>query len=372
MNNKMMQLGELKERVEEFLDDLVPNTVWSQLKAQGFIKRHVGGEMSFNELLAQVRFGIGVFRGGTGSHAPVARVIPRSEQETDHGDDLRSLRRWALSLILAQEAREDPQVIDFREAALPDALLESGQVERWIERKASEDGEPTWWLTDMAIPKGYVRVLDRETSKNYVDPELRISAETGADGARLKLLRFTVESDGWERAQPVAFGGVLERLKQTADYLANRFSWAESQAVGFLLTDGVPLVDLIRRRTSIRRPYRGLSRVTLTLDPTLTPREVSNEYREARRGLVGGRYRSPGEKHLRLAIFHAQQTKTKRWKERMAAWNKEVGDRKWKYSLESNFRRDCAKAQARLLEPNFRLAIATGGTNSASQDLDDG
>ena len=88
------------------------------------------------------------------------------------------------------------------------------------------------------------------------------------------------------------------------------------------------------------------SRFALRYDLSLRRRELRGE-------LLAGRFRNISEKHSLLAAFVAERPAGESWHERMTAWNKRHP--KWKYSWPSNFARDSARAQQRLLQPAFRL-----------------
>ena len=167
----------------------------------------------------------------------------------------------------------------------------------------------------------------------------------------MNFLAYATADGKAHRSMPTAADGVLEELRLLSVQLARQFLWAESQATLFVLTGGVPLVNLVGTRVQFRAKLPVLSRITLTIDPTLSPREVADHYARVRRRFTGRRHREITGKHLRLALFAADKTKGSSSKQRMACWNDEHPQ--WSYSRVTNFARDCAQARRRLLYPDY-------------------
>ena len=91
------------------------------------------------------------------------------------------------------------------------------------------------------------------------------------------------------------------------------------------------------------------SRINMEIDPTLTPEEVAERYKKLRARLVGARYRSMSEKHLRLAEFYGgHKPEGITWAALMNQWNGSQ-DRGWKYDRFETFARDCKQAWRRLM-----------------------
>ena len=98
----------------------------------------------------------------------------------------------------------------------------------------------------------------------------------------------------------------------------------------------------------------ALSRVTLAIDPALSPMEVALRYREARKRYIPSKHRSMSDKHTALVLFMNSRPAAETYAQSMAAWNRE--HQNWKYSRETNFGRDVQAARRRLLgsEPQAR------------------
>ena len=87
----------------------------------------------------------------------------------------------------------------------------------------------------------------------------------------------------------------------------------------------------------------------MEIDPTLTPEEVAERYKELRASLIGTRYRSMSEKHLRLAEFYGgHKPEGTTWATLMDKWN-QIQGRGWEYDRFEVFARDCKQAWQRLM-----------------------
>lgn len=118
---------------------------------------------------------------------------------------------------------------------------------------------------------------------------------------------------------------------------------------------------------------RAISRITLIIDPAVTPAKVAEQYRLIRRGMLSQRHRSMSAKHLRLAAFVAGRPDEESWEDRMLAWNEAYPRSEYpgyEYKHRWNFSRDANQARQRLLHPEYHLPgnevleqLAPGGQN---------
>ena len=70
----------------------------------------------------------------------------------------------------------------------------------------------------------------------------------------------------------------------------------------------------------------------MDIDPTLTPREVAEQYKKLRAKLIGTRYRSMTQKHLRLAEFYGgNKPEGTTWATLMDEWNHSQ-KKGWRYT----------------------------------------
>jgi hypothetical protein len=147
---------------------------------------------------------------------------------------------------------------------------------------------------------------------------------------------------------PVAEYGVLDWLRRLSIELAHRNRWSHAQAAYYVITGCAPDVDILTTATIIEAEIPALSRITMDINPTESPKEVAERYSKVR----GGRQRSMTDKHQQLAIFSATRPEDgETWEQAMLAWNELCSNPEWRYAGDQvrNFYRDCTKAQGRLL-----------------------
>jgi hypothetical protein len=256
-------------------------------------------------------------------------------------------RQKVLSFLLAQKAAEDPQVVTFRQRVLQGRLLSLQEVALWIQQQATRDGPPTAWL-EVPVPKGTDLRRDPTTLSISINPTLTIAKVEGVEGPRFRRLEYRIPGDNWIQSLSTAAGRVLEQLRVLSGRLTRQYPWQPYAATLFVLTGENPPITEISGSISAERG----GRITLEIDPVLTPRQVAEAYRRFRRRVLGGkRLKTLSPKHLRLAAFVAERPEAETWQERMEAWNRAYPD--WKYAQESNFRRDTGVAQKRQLTPSI-------------------
>lgn len=264
-------------------------------------------------------------------------------------------RTEALSVLIAQDAAQEPDVQAFRHDVLQDRLLELEDVEAWIKEQSEKQGPPSFWLSSpLAIPEG--TRIHRDGAVLTFDPPLviaRLDRRQSQSTSPLKreMLEYGVPGKDWTLVVLVRSGGVLDSLRCLSEDCARSYGWQLAQATLFILTGKVPLVHAIWTETSLRSPLSATSRITLKVDPMVTPQEVADEYRRLRREMIPGRARPLSEKHAQLALFTAQRPDGEPWAARMGSWN----DRnpQWHYGQVSNFTRDARRAQQQLLQPRL-------------------
>ncbi len=300
----------------------------------------------------------------------------------------------ALSAIYAAWASLRHDVCHFRETILARTLatmaafsVDTPSAEQ--SRRLAPDQVADWvrWCRDADSPDG--------DGNRYVR---QLAAQTSADGRRrVATLRFV---DGrQERAQTVAATGVLGKLASLADNLAGVYRWRQSEASMFVITEWIPEVFVYTGSAQIRyHELSATSRVTLTLDPLLSPEDVAAIYsrlrqrfhpaplpryqsaRSARRynlaGHVGphvqiclddpysrnGPGRPPAPGPTGLASF-VEPLPGYSWPGLWRSWNATHGDQvddngqNWHYDKLGNFIRDAKIALQRLLFPGWTSEI---------------
>jgi hypothetical protein len=252
-------------------------------------------------------------------------------------------RHQVLSILWAKEAEAEIDVVAFRKEVLRGKLLKWKDLETWLEDRAKADGPATNWL-DLPLPSTHRLTLDAKAG--FVPtPPLMVSEKWGARGSQTRVLAYASPSDAWERCLPTAANGVLERLRQISERLSGRYRWQEAQATIFILTGRAPLVRPAE-------PKIEREAIVLTVDPSLTPRQVADYYRQFKKSILGGsRIKALSSKHLQLAAFAADRPSEETWAKKMQAWNRSVPKKEWHYKNDAYFRRDCLQAQRRLLAP---------------------
>lgn len=264
-------------------------------------------------------------------------------------------RRDSLSLSIARLARTEGTVKDFRETLPNGKPLPFNDVEAWILGQAAADGPATQWATDVPLTASVNPELqtDHWGLMKSINPK-------GLDRAwisRWKLLSYA-KPDRTVECVAIAHGGILEKLYDRAVTLSARYKWREIDAVMFLLTDDVPLVQISTMQIHWA-DIPCLSRITLTIDPALPPSQVEEIYRRARHKLLEGRYRNISEKHVTLAAFSLTESGAK-LSDQMVRWNQKYPQ--WRYQRVTNFCRDARVARQRLLSPtNISLGAAFRG-----------
>ena len=270
------------------------------------------------------------------------KVIPRDSL-------LRRIRLEILSGLLAEDAGNNSAVVNFREQHLPGRLLELAEVGEWVANNSRSDGEPTTYLR-VPLPDGHELRWDGPDA--YAEPPLTLSKDAPATGYTVDFLDYFQPGDAAVRRIPVRRGGVLDGLRSVSESLSGRYAWQKAQATVFVLTGLPPSLSSLRGGVQLRPSQPISSRITMEIDPTLTPQEVVQGYKKLRDRWIKGRYRSMSEKHLRLAEFY-RGGKNKTWVALMEDWNEKQDDEDWRYSEPQNFARDCKHAWERLIGANL-------------------
>ncbi len=337
----------LQKRVRE-----VPERVWQYLVRNRLVASVQDGEDDIDWLAERCRELIELGRPPelTADRPPemLSRTDPPKPSDKRRGRrSTTDLRQQAIARLVAGHVDKDPEVAAFRAKFLGGRLLEPEVVEAWIKDKAAVDGEPTNWLNGVPLPAGHT--LEWTGEGWIITPPLTVSRAPELDH---RSVHYGVSDGEGVRAWMVTCGGVLDRLRVLSERLADWYGWQLAQATLFVLTGWAPRISIARAPLRPRR-LSSLARLELTVDLTLTPREVADLYRRARGNALSRRHRALSERHIRLAAF-AAETEGKPWAERMNAWNREHRGSDWEYSERRNFTRDCIQAQQRMLHLSLR------------------
>ena len=339
---------DVRRRLERDLGFDLPDKTWAYHVDVGNIDQVIEENWTIRELAEVVRD----VWGAHGQPVPRKRDAPRMVSPGEKVKGVERSREDVISRLVAAEAGKDRDVIAFRRDVLGGSIVSPEQVEGWIKRRAKADGPPSVWLT-VPVPPG--REVRSTKDAATTEPPLTISQETPAILVQRQYLSYfsllVPLLDDPTREVPTAEGGVLDRLRQLSEVLARHYGWDEALATNFVLTGEAPLVPAVEIGGSYPSNFTTLARITLTVDPALSPREVGDHYRHARDEIVGRRHRKLSEKHMRLATFSAERPAGESLRKRMAAWNRKYPD--WRYKTETNFGRDCNQAIKRLLHPDY-------------------
>jgi hypothetical protein len=327
---------DLKREIARELGTEVLPSEWQWLDSQGILSQRRTGQITSAGVVEKIRQGRRAF--GTNSPKPPSL-------ERDRGGKTSGSRLQALSQIVARYAGDDPGVQKFRKEILKEGLLPRDKIEEWIKGQAQEDGPHTIFLK-VPLPRTHKLLFGADGL--FPSEPLTVSQDWPAYETQLESL-FYPGSDDFVRSVSVSMDGVLNDLRYLSETLAERYGWQPGQATEFILTGTTPAIVPFELGFKMRMSNPSLSRVTLTLDPALSPQEVAEYYRQYRRQVLGSRYRSLSEKHITLALFKSSRPAEETNAEAMKAWNKEY--RKWRYRQETNFGRDAQVALRRLLSP---------------------
>lgn len=313
--------------------------MWQYLCDHHYVSEALSGGLGPADLAQAVREVVEA-TSEDGSRTPAPEMAP-SEPRAG------AQRLWALSQVVANVARRDPDVMAFRARYLADGLLAWKEFGSWIKEQQRTAGSPTAYVT-IPLPSDALPAIgpDAEMSPAAVLVDFR--------GASIEIhsLAWAAPGDTWVRRIGTVAGTPLDHLRQLAEGLATAYAWTPAQAAVFVVTGTVPLISGVRVTVSevnVRNKVdcAWARRIALSVDPALTPSEVAEAFAEAKRQRLSGSAKGVSAKHARLAAFVLGEPGT--WQERLRAWNKKFPE--WRYTQESNMRRDALRAQARLLYP---------------------
>lgn len=353
-----MAAEEVRERMEERLRHQVPDGHWDYLVKKDYVTEFLDPEEPFGlddlvreaEELAEAVPAPAARQARPVQGPPLPAVRPPAPLSPEA-----STYQHALSEVVAAVADRDVDVLAFRSTILADKTIPWDQVQEWIEEREAEQGDPTRWITCAVPPNG----LDEAITYNALLERSSVEA---------RLLRYVRPGGDSEALVATAAGGVLERLRRLSVGLSQAHAWTEAQATVFVLTGLTPTVSMIRttdRGTNIRHGTwcAWSETITLRVNPAVSVEELASTYRAARQRYgqrrTSGSYRirTQSLKHLRLASFTARRRPAQAWTVLMQEWNQQC-DAGEEYPHVSNFRRDAALAQERLL---YRGAVRPRG-----------
>ena len=365
-----------RSKVEAYLDEKVDDYIWETLVGNDDVLDLELGLTKVPQLAAKARKLAAVL------YEPAER--PEADEPGKAGlpqaSEATRARIDALSTIYAAWANAEPEVGRFRNTILartctamslipagPDRLLADDQIDRWVRWCFQADAG------DGVDPQSHVMELIARRAPHSPRP----------------IADLWWVADGREKGQGVDARGPLGQLAKLAGTLTDRYRWRPSGATMLVLAGWTPEVFVYVGSAEIRHGYLAAgTRVTMTLDPALSPDEVAGIYDRLRhrfhpapppRTQALRRYRLAGYvgPHVqmrtdvpssrtgpgrRLAAnpaglaFFIDPANGHTWESLRDGWNRLYGDHAgWAYTPAniSNFTRDAKTALIRLLFPGW-------------------
>lgn len=359
----------IRSEIEIILQSPLKEEEWQDLVEENYIEELLNDDLSCKDVADKVQRRRKVYGQRGARKDKATRILSEQEAQQPSG----YVR--ALSILVAQDAAKDPEVKAFRSDVFGGKLLSFEAVEGWLLEQFNADGLPTWWLEYIPISgtlmnEGFVKTSPQEQTeygtfkpdvfvKIFSDEQpidqvalqihlpLSIPMRLLMDFFHFRLLSYGTPGSNDTKEIPTARNGILERLRLLSRQLAQEYSWSEAEATIFILTGSIPEIIQVDS-TAIARKQSALSRIVLTVDPSLSPKEVAEHYRKICQDVIGTRHRDLSEKHMQLAIFAAKQPEDRTWLEKMTEWNR-AHPVEWNYVEVSNFSHDCLQARRRLL-----------------------
>jgi hypothetical protein len=251
-----------------------------------------------------------------------------------------------LAAIYAAMAEDNPMVCGLRELLdasrpLPDATGLAG------------------WIGDR-----HFSALDVERGDN--DAARTALERIRSAGEQLVTITYLHKEQPTRLLVPAAT--LLGQIAINSERLADEYRWNSWDATRWLICGGTPPVPwVVRWRSEIRYSFTAnfdatdtTTRLTLEIDPTLTPAEVAVAYSHARSAIFPrDRLRSLDRKALALAAFYLkQQENPPTWEAWRKRWNAGPGRKHGIYRGDGggpwNFPRDVRSAYERLVKVGWQ------------------
>jgi len=302
-----------RERLEKELEGPLREGIWETLKGLGFIDQYEGTDpYGLGDLASDYR--------QIDQNLPANNFAQKGPPKTPVRIDTDDRGR-ALAEILGHYVDTMPAVMDFRKKYLKRGSLKTDeQVDVWIAKKAK---------IEECERGGFIFINDWYNAHGYVYPDIEAKR-----------------------------GGALEALDHAAKAIYRNLSPVVDRRVSIIcvMTGRVELTRIVIN-WNINHLFRALNRITLTVDPRLTPAEVAEAYKAQRdrfaTWLFGGamRGRPMSGKMLRLAVFVDREYREGRtWADLLEAWNETCKDPEDRHGVDlpGNFTRDAKRAWERV------------------------
>ena len=319
--------------VEQALRSPITDPELAHLEHDGYLD-DIHEPDAINRAVAAIRKGRATFGTSPPLLDHVGRAAVKSTTSKGHGPTPLDWHEESLSDAFAAFAGADPGPIqDERTRALAHSLRVAAFRRKVLKNQLVPLDDVGSWIREMA----------------------RRQPAAKRPKTRLPLLAYGVPSLPHACHEVATPGGTLDQLRKISERLADFFGWGRDQATVFVLTGTTPTLHTIWTSARLADPLEARSRIILTIDPKVTPRELADHYRATRRALFNGRrLRRLSEKHARLAAFNAQQPEDSTVEANREQWNAQCRAWKhpdWRYRAAdvNRFKRDCQQALERLV-----------------------
>ncbi len=334
-----MQPEQIRTELEKRLRRRVPQGTWDYVVKKFYVDEVMEeGDYTIEALVNEVRdiWAAAPSALGGGQRASKPSVDPRVSTAAETAgalDPVLERRAKALSTLIAAIADRDPAVLEFREEHLSGTPLAIADLDDWLD---------TRWQAEMQsiLETGSFDPRTQTVILSYLTPSTSGELEPGELGPG-------------EMVVPI--GGSLEELGALADQLSGVYGWDAAQATTFILTGEPPAFFPVRvsRFDRVDEPISAGSRITLEIDPMVTPRQLARAWNWMRSALIEPNTRTLSQHHMELAEFTARRD-GEPWMQIMMAWNQLHPDHA--YLHRSNFTRDALAAKRKLLSIPFTWA----------------
>jgi hypothetical protein len=396
--------AEIRRQLERALG-LLPDAVWEDLVADGYVRDHINGTLEYDDPEASWQTLKDEAEKRTRLVDRVTRTAPARRRKTEGGRletgsfvGPRTMAMLsAMSEFFTGLAHQHPKVVQFRKEVLGGTLLLPDEAHALVASYAARVLSPElfaeWgipvvghraeildksdalpfnaldhWLTIRVGPPGITKTV-RYAYPREGDRNTRCMLQNGA-----VVPIFTglpIESHG-KHVYPSWLwpGSVVDDLFELSVELADAFDWPSSAmdefgrprneaAAWFVLTGEAPEVWPLDARWSTKGGSEYLNpqwRIQLTIPPWLPEKEVSRAYRLMQQQILTGRNRLPDPKTLEVARFVWEQWRRNGyqrppWTKLFKRWRKQ---HPWPpFKSYNNFRTICMRGVEAVAELNF-------------------
>ena len=379
----MDEFEPLRQKLEILLEHQVDKRIWTDIVVvhRREVDKAVSGEEPLDRLYGLYKIKEAVYE--PGRKRPLAPR--RKEMPADR-------RLKTLTLIAAVEARRDWRLTSFREHALKGRLLARKEVAVWIREHAGDEGAQRALVLRVPLGgAGDYAALSEESSLTEEGPTHLADLVATAIGLQhpqsgpyflewsatrcaewLETLANAIREGEAEAPHEVELGtrlsfwdadtqpgpgfvytGQSKTLEELRGLAASLTAWIpcrEEDAVDFILTDEPPALSKAGMEAGVSK-LPALTRLKLTVDPRIPPKDLASFYELGRSEIVRGRDKEMSEKSLALALLVAELVGTEfKWRELRDEWN--AAHPSWAYPGHDvparQFARDARQAYGRV------------------------